>query len=143
MPQVVVDFLKATGQKRVDKTDIGAIARLIYEGIAFKCRYAIETLEEISGEQIDTVHVIGGASGVPILNEMIASALGREVAAGPREATCIGNSLLQAVGTGELRGAQEIREVVRSNFDTQTVQPREPENWNARYAQFRAVCGLK
>lgn len=143
MPQVVVDFLKATGQKRVDKTDIGAIARLIYEGIAFKCRYAIETLEEISGEQIDTVHVIGGASGVPILNEMIASALGREVAAGPREATCIGNSLLQAVGTGELRDAQEIREVVRNNFDTQTVQPREPENWSARYAQFRAVCGLK
>ena len=77
------------------------------------------------------------------LNEMLASAADIEVIAGPKEAAAIGNSLLQAVGTGALSSEEEVREVVRNSFDLKTFYPKKAEEWRRHYRAFLDVCGLE
>ncbi len=58
-----------------------------------------------------------------MLNQLVADATGRTVIAGPREATAIGNVLIQAIGAGELDGLEQARAVVRQSFEVRTFRP--------------------
>jgi len=142
MPSAISRLIKSTAGIAVDSGDVGQIARLLHEGIAFKCAYAIRCLERITGRRIDRIHVVGGVSGAGFLNQMIASASGREVVAGPREATGIGNGLLQAYGCGEIASADELREVVRRTFPLTRYAPLDEAAWSERYGEYHQACGL-
>ena len=58
-----------------------------------------------------------------MLNQFVADCTGRQVVAGPSEATAIGNILVQAMGAGELGGLDEIRAVVRNSCAPVTRDP--------------------
>ena len=138
----ITEYLKRTGQRPVSREDIGQIARIIYESIAFKCRYALEALKKTTGRKVDIVYVIGGASGVAFLNQMLAEAMNMEVISAPGEASAAGNILMQAVGTGELKNEEEVRAVVRKTFPMEHYRPEEPEAWDRKYPEFLQLCGL-
>jgi sugar (pentulose or hexulose) kinase len=139
MPQAIVDFLARTRQPAPEKTDIGGIARIIYESISMKCAYGIRALEKISGKPVQTVYLIGGAVGIDFLAEMIASAVETKVITGPKQASSAGNVLLQACGCSELDSLEEIREIARNSFDRKEYMPKNPGEWRKWY---RFVCDL-
>ena len=100
--------------------------RVVLDSLAWKVAAVLNILEEVSGQPIRTVHVVGGGSQIDLLNILIAEASGRVVVAGPVEATLEGNLLVQAATLG-LLGASQIRDVVRASAALRTFHPRSLE----------------
>jgi rhamnulokinase len=122
MPAKIAAHCKANGQG-VPQTH-GEFARAILESLARRYRDVLEDLERLSGRKIEAIHIVGGGSRNALLNQFVADTTRRRVIAGPSEATAIGNILVQAIGSGELKGLSEAREVVRRSFELTVVEPR-------------------
>ena len=71
----------------------------------------------------------------PFPNESTADALNRPVIAGYAELPPW-QPPVQAHGLGELSGLQEIRQVVRTSFPTETFEPHDPAPWDEAYGRF-------
>ena len=97
--------------------------RVVLDSLARKVAAVLDILEEVSGQPIQTVHVVGGGSRIDLLNTLIAEASGRVVVAGPVEATLEGNLLVQSAILG-LLGASQIRDVVRASASLRMFHPR-------------------
>ena len=139
MVESVVEYLRRTGQAEVRPDDIGQIARIVYESIAYKCRYALDALIQTTGRSVDVLYVIGGSSRVAFLNQMLASAMNREIVTGPAEASSVGNVLLQAYGSGRLT-QEEVRRTVRETFRMERFYPNDAQKWDEHYAKFLQIC---
>ncbi len=76
---------------------------------------------------------------------MTADVCGREVLAGPVEATALGNVLVQARAAGELGSLAELRAVAAaSRLDPPVLEEPSPdrEAAEATYRRFLDICGL-
>lgn len=111
----------------------GQIARCIYESLALKYRWAVERLENIKGTAIDSLNIVGGGAQNKLLNQMAADATKRAVIAGPIEGACIGNLLMQAVALGELKGLEDVRDVIRRSIELEVYEPQNVEEWDDAY----------
>ena len=120
---------------------MGQFSRLIYESLALKYRLCIERLEnEILGNPIDVLHIVGGGSKNKMLNQFTANAIGRPVIAGPSEGTVIGNLLMQAMALGEFENLAELRVCVSDSFPTDVFEPQgETAQWDAAYERLIAL----
>jgi rhamnulokinase len=98
-------------------------------------------LEELVGNRIETIHIVGGGTQNKLLNQMTADACNCRVVAGPVEATAIGNIMLQAVSLGEVASIAQAREVIRASFAVEEYRPRQPELWDPAAERFRALVG--
>ncbi|MEI8291528.1 MAG: rhamnulokinase family protein [Verrucomicrobiota bacterium] len=135
MPKAIQEFCRETKQP-VPKTE-GELVRCAYESLALKYRETLGSLEELTGEKVEVIHIVGGGSQSRILNQFAADACQRPVVTGPVEATAMGNLLTQVKADGELSSLAEMREVVRTSSE---VQRYEPAAWNAaadRFAELR------
>ena len=101
---------------------MGETCRTILEGLAARYTRVLESLEEVAGRRIEVIHIVGGGSRHRLLNKLVAEATKRRVIAGPTEATAIGNVLVQAIASGQLKDLREGREVVRASFDLEAVE---------------------
>ncbi len=101
----------------------------------------LERLEKLTGKRLETIHIVGGGCQNVLLNQLTADACGRPVAAGPVEATAIGNVLTQAVGLGVLGSVADAREVVRRSFEVHTFEPKNTDAWQGPYARFLGLVG--
>ncbi|MDR7574217.1 MAG: rhamnulokinase family protein [Armatimonadota bacterium] len=136
MPAAVQQACRETGQ-RVPQGP-GEITRCILESLAAKYRYVLDTLEEITGRDIDVVHVVGGGSRNALLCQMTADAAGRLVLAGPEEATALGNALVQAMALGQVGSVAELRAVVRRSVPLRVYEPRRDDRWERAVDTLRA-----
>jgi rhamnulokinase len=134
MPQKIAAFCSETGQPVPEKP--GQFVRCIYESLALLYRGTLEEIEQLTGRTIRRLHIVGGGSQSALLNQFAASATGRQVVAGPAEATAIGNVLLQATALGHLDSLAALRQLVRHSFALQTFEPIAPEIWRAAYQRF-------
>lgn len=114
----------------------GALVRSIFESLALLYRRTREQLEQITGESIRRLHIVGGGSQNALLNQFAADALQVPVLAGPVEATAAGNLLVQAQALGRLASLAEARRVVRDSFEMRRFEPREAAAWEAAYERF-------
>jgi rhamnulokinase len=137
MPQKVAAFCKKSGQAPPET--IGATVRACLDGLALTYRKTLEGLEDILGRRINTIHIVGGGTQNELLSQMTADACGRRVVAGPVEATAIGNVLVQAMATGDVKSLADARAIVRQSFDVKTYEPRDTKQWDAAYARYRQV----
>ncbi len=137
MPKAIQEFCRETGQ-RIPKTE-GELVRCAYESLALKYRQVLGWLEELTGNRMEVIHIVGGGSKSKILNQFTADACQRPVIAGPVEATAMGNLLVQARSNGELSSLSEIREVVRKSSEVVTFEPRQATAWDAAFARFQAL----
>jgi rhamnulokinase len=121
MPQKIRRYCREEGLS-VPETK-GEYTRLILESLAADYRKKLAALEEITGEQIEVLHLVGGGSRNELLCQWTADATRCRVVAGPAEATALGNLFIQARAMGELPEGQSVRDLVRANVELQTYEP--------------------
>ncbi len=117
----------------------GEYVRLILESLALKYRHVLEQLTEISGKEINIIHIIGGGTRNRLLCQFTANATGKKVIAGPAEGTAAGNILMQAVAHGKAGSLEDVREIVRSSFDFEYYLPAETAKWDRAYKNFLKI----
>jgi rhamnulokinase len=117
----------------------GEISRMIYESLALTYSISIERLSHLTGKQLGTLHVVGGGCRNALLNQFTANALGRDILAGPVEATALGNILSQLVADGKLNSLHDGRELIMTSFPPQRFTPRDAQAWSEARARFRNI----
>jgi rhamnulokinase len=135
MPERIRNYLERTGQKILER--IGEISRLIFESLAFNCRWIVEQIKELTGKRYGKIHVVGGAVRNDLLMSFIASATGKTVVAGPVDATPIGNALVQLITLGAIADINEARKIVKESFELKTFEPENMEEWNEGYEEWK------
>jgi rhamnulokinase len=141
MPARIAAAGRRSGQP--EPVGTGPIARAILESLACKYRLVLERLEAVSGREVRRIHVIGGGAQVELLCRLTADLTGREVLAGPVEATALGNVLVQARASGELGCLADVRRVAAASADCARYEPSpDREAAEAIYRRFLDVTGL-
>lgn len=115
MIQAVKDFCKKTNQQIPES--VGEIAAVIYNSLAKCYGDTIKEIEAITGNTYDTVYVVGGGANAGYLNELTAKYTGKQVSAGPTEATAIGNIVVQMLHDGVFPSLPEARVCIGESFD--------------------------
>ena len=133
----IQEFCRNTNQP-VPET-VGQIARCIYESLALKYRWALERLEEIKGQSIDALNIVGGGIQNKLLNQMVADSINRPVVTGPVEGAAIGNLLAQAMALGEIKDLAQLRQVVRNSEAVESYQPNHTQDWEAAYQKLLSM----
>jgi rhamnulokinase len=121
-PERIREYCRQAGQ-RIPK-DAGETTRVILHSLAVRYKQVLETLEALTGRQIEVIHIVGGGSRNRLLNQLAADVTGRRVVAGPTEATAAGNALTQAMGTGAVSSLEELRTIIRHSFGVEEFRPR-------------------
>ncbi len=135
MPEKIREFCRITGQ-HVPET-VGEVVRCIYESLALKYRFTVETLEKLQGKKASMINVVGGGTKDKFLSQMTADACGIPVCAGPEEATAMGNIAMQAIAAGEIADLRQAREVIANSTELKHYDPTHSrEAWNQAYARF-------
>ena len=137
MPDKIRKYCADSGQQVPGNP--GQITRVILESLAVCYRKVLEDLEETLGRRMEVVHIVGGGSQNRLLNQFVADATGRQVVAGPAEATAIGNVLVQAMGSGAVPDLDSAREVVKNSFEVRRFEPRNSQGWESAYSRFREL----
>ena len=137
VPARLRDLCAATGQAVPES--VGAVVRCALESLALKYRWTLARLEEVSGQPIRLVHVVGGGARDRLLCQLTADACGVPVVAGPVEATAMGNVLVQAMADGQIADLDEGREIVRRSVALDRFEPTtDRERWDDAAAAFEA-----
>ena len=111
----VQEMCRKTGQA-VPETP-GEIASCIYQSLADSYCETVQEIEEMSRRTYSRIHIVGGGSNAVYLNELTAKATGKEVYAGPGEATAIGNLAAQMLQDGVYSSVEEVRTAIGVSFD--------------------------
>jgi len=74
-----------------------------------------------------------------LLNQLTADACNRQVIAGPIEATAIGNVLVQAMATKEVRDLSHLRQIVRNSFPVETYDSQDVARLDQPYRRLLEV----
>ncbi len=135
MPGKVREYCRSTGQHVPES--VGEVVRCIYESLALKYRMTAESIEKMMGRKAKVIHVVGGGTKDHFLSQMTADACGIPVAAGPEEATAIGNLMMQLIAAGEVKDLKEARKIVAASFDLKHYRPSEQRDvWDEAYGRF-------
>jgi len=127
MPRAIQNFCRETGQP-VPKSE-GELVRCAYESLALRYREVLGWLEELTGNRIEVIHIVGGGSQSQVLNQFAADACQRPVITGPVEATTMGNLLTQVRANGELASLADMRAVIRKSCEVQRYEPKSAAAW--------------
>ena len=134
MEKKIQDFCRRTGQP-VPET-IGQVARCVYESLALKYRHALEGLEKMKGERIDSLNIVGGPINNRFLDQLIADSLDRKVVTGPIEGAAMGNLLTQAMALGDIADLDHLRQIVRNSETVNTWEPNHTQAWEDAYQKL-------
>ena len=141
MPARIAAACERSGQ--APPADPGALTRSILLSLACKYRWTLERLEAVTGREVRRIHVIGGGARSRLLCRMTADLTGRELLAGPVEATALGNVLCQARGAGVLGSLDELRAVAVASASPEAHEPSEQRDGaEATYRRFLDLTGL-
>ena len=134
MVAAINGFLAKTGQP-LPQTP-GAYTVAILASLAFKYRAVLESLEELTGRKFRAIRIIGGGAKNRLLNQFTANATGRQVIAGPVEATALGNLAMQMLATGGVSSLAEARAVIERSFPVDRYAPGDADVWDREYKRF-------
>ncbi|MDL9979251.1 rhamnulokinase [Microbacterium sp. ASV49] len=99
-------------------------ARSIVESLAQAFAYAVADAARVGGVDVRTIHIVGGGALNELLCRRTADRAGLPVAAGPVEATALGNVLVQARAAGFVNGSLEaLRDLVARTHEPKVYLP--------------------
>lgn len=124
-PNNMIDEIKLycmeTGQ-RVPEL-VGEIAYCVFNSLAHCYKKAVGNLEEIFEKNFERINIFGGGCQNNLLNQLVAGVTGKEVLAGPIEATAIGNIAVQLISCGELEDLGQARRIIKESFEISIFKP--------------------
>jgi rhamnulokinase len=129
--------LADTGQVRA--MDPVAVTRAILDSLAMRYASVVRAIGTVTGQPVSGIHIVGGGSRNDYLNQATASASGLPVAAGPSEATAIGNILVQAIADGRLESLQHARAHLREHVCVRTFVPKPTPAFESLARRYEAV----
>ena len=129
MPERIRSYCRETGQP-IPET-IGQIARCVYESLALKYRSATAELDALAGTPFHSICMMGGGTQDALLVRMLCNATGKAVRLGYREASAVGNGIMQMIAMGEISGLDEARSIVRQSLCEQWYQPENAKGWES------------
>jgi rhamnulokinase len=128
MPRAIQDYCGETRQP-IPKSP-GELARCCFESLALRYGEVLQSLETLTGEKVEVIHIVGGGSQNKILSQFTADVCQRPVITGPIEATALGNLLTQVRASGELSSLSEMRDVIRASSDGHCFNPKSSSAWH-------------
>ena len=137
MTKSITDFCVATGQ--ISPSNHAEYVRCIFESLSLKYKNVLGKFIQLAPFPIEKLHVIGGGSKNPLLNQWTANAIGIPVIAGPSEATAIGNIMIQAKAAGCISSLLEMRQIIRNSISLEEFLPENKGEWESAYTKFLEV----
>ncbi len=122
MPSRIADYCRRTGQ--APPSSPAATVRCILDSLALAFRATVREAQELSGRDVDVVHLVGGGAQNELLCQLTADACGLPVMAGPIEAAALGNVLVQANARGEVTDLPGMRALVAASQPVRRYDPR-------------------
>jgi sugar (pentulose or hexulose) kinase len=104
-----------------------------------KYRRNLEILEKVSGMSFGVINIIGGGSKDGLMCQFTANSCKRLTAAGPQEATVLGNILVQLISAGEIASISEGREIIAASYPPVWHEPENAAQWDEAYGRFCAL----
>jgi rhamnulokinase len=98
----IASLCERSGQRPPDSP--ASSVRCIVESLARTFAVTVAKARELSGRDVEVVHIVGGGALNELLCQLTADACGLPVLAGPVEATALGNVLVQARAHGAITG---------------------------------------
>ena len=140
MTKAIREYCIASGQTAPETH--AEFVRCIFESLSLKYKSILEKLIDLAPFAIEKLHVIGGGSKNPLLNQWTANAIGIPVIAGPSEATAIGNIMIQAKAAGCVGSLTEMRQIIRNSIQLEEFLPENEAEWGKAYGKFLKVIGV-
>ncbi|TDC38182.1 rhamnulokinase family protein [Micromonospora sp. KC213] len=123
MPARIADACGRAGEPVPDSR--AATVRCVIDSLALAHRRAVRQAQQLSGRDVEAVHVVGGGARNELLCQLTADACGLPVIAGPVEATALGNILVQARAAGVVGGdLAALRSLLRETQRLVRYEPR-------------------
>ncbi len=140
MLEAIQDFCGETGQG--EPHDAGAVARCVFESLAFLYRRTLDELSSITGQSYAQIQIVGGGCQNGFLNQLCADFCRLPVHTGPVEASALGNITCQLRALGRLADRAAIRQLIRKEFSGQTLYPRVENSGLAEphWRRFQNLC---
>lgn len=139
MPARIREFCRQTNQPVPENE--GAIVRCALESLALRYRQVLGWLEELIGGRLETIHVVGGGVQNRQLCQFTADACQRRVLAGPKEATALGNLMMQAMAAGAVGSIREARQAIANSFKIDEYLPQAGAAWDQVFGKFVGLTG--
>ena len=117
----------------------GEFCRCIFESLALRYRQVFGWLKDFADVPLNVLHIIGGGSLNQHLNQFTANSCGVTVLAGPQEGTAIGNIMLQAKASGDIKDIWQMRNIIANSIELRRFEPQDQEAWAAAYEKFLKV----
>lgn len=121
MPSRLADLCGRTDQR--PPASRAEFVRCVVDSLASAVAEDLDHLQQVTGEPVHRLHLVGGGSRSPFICQAIADACGRPVIAGPAEATTLGNALAQARAYGGPATIEEIRQLVARSGGIREYRP--------------------
>jgi rhamnulokinase len=139
MPARIAEACAETGQTPPQSQ--GETVRCILDSLALAYRRAVRTAAELSGKDVEVVHLVGGGARNTLLCQLTADACGLPVVAGPVEAAALGNALVQARAADVVPGGLgRLRALLRATQEVHTYTPSAAlGDWDAAERRIRPV----
>jgi len=140
MTKAITQYCLVTGQKA--PSTHAEYVRCIFESLSLKYKFILGKLNSLAPFDIEKLHVIGGGSKNPLLNQWTANSIGIPVIAGPSEATAIGNIMIQAKAAGCIGTHQEMRQIIRESVQLDEFLPENHQEWEQAYQKFLTITSI-
>ncbi|WP_238651519.1 rhamnulokinase [Paenibacillus piscarius] len=101
----------------------GELARCIFDSLAMSYHTYLAELEELTGQRIQVLQIVGGGANNGLLCQLTADVTGREVLAGPTESTALGNLAVQMIEAGRVSDIHEARRIIADSFAVRSYLP--------------------
>lgn len=122
MPARIAEACRRTGQTPPQSQ--AETVRCILDSLALAYRRTVRRAAELSGRDVEVVHLVGGGARNTLLCQLTTDACGLPVAAGPVEAAALGNALVQALAGGVLAGGlPKLRSLLRATCEVRRYEP--------------------
>ena len=119
MIKALQDYCEQTGQEKPE-TEC-ELLYCVYRSLAKCYAKTVAEIETVTGRTYDTIHVVGGGCQDKFLDRLLVEVTGKEVYAGPVEATAIGNIMAQMLRDDIFEALKEARRVVAKSFDVKRI----------------------
>ncbi len=109
------------------------VARAVLEGLCYEATLIMESMEQVTGQPIRSVHVTGGATKSPFWMQMKADILGRPIIClDVSEVVTLGAAMLAGLGAGIYQNSADAVGQIRRNDIIYTPNPE-------RHQQYRKI----